>query len=89
MLTVTNTKPPDIAGCHIFAHAYADRVRTFFNRLPPELISGQWKAENWERSCTDKGPGNDCEHGYTGYHQICSLNNMIPLRSDVRSLFDS
>ena len=27
-----------------------------------------------------------CSRKYTGYHQICRINNMIPLRSDVHDL---
>jgi hypothetical protein len=38
--------------------------------------------------CTDRGPDDNCTHDYTGYHQICSLNNMIPLRTDIHGLWD-
>ena len=54
-----------------------------------ELISGQWMAEGWSSWCTDRGPDNDCNHDYTGYYQICCLNNMIPLRSDIHALWDA
>ena len=37
--------------------------------------------------CNDRGPDNNCTHDYTGYQQICSLNNMVPLRTDVHSLW--
>jgi len=38
--------------------------------------------------CTDRGPDDNCTHDYTGYHQICSLNHMIPLCTDIRALWD-
>jgi HNH endonuclease len=82
-------KPPDIIACHIFPHAYRDAVSTFLDRLSAELISGQWVASEWSKYCTDSGPDDKCSHKYTGYHQICCLNNMIPLRSDVHALWDA
>lgn len=40
--------------------------------------------------CTDNGPDGDYSHEYTGHHQMIScLNNMIPLRTDVRFLWDA
>jgi hypothetical protein len=36
----------------------------------------------------DRGPDNDCNHAFTGYHQICCLNNMIPLCADIHCLWD-
>lgn len=67
------SKPPDIIACHIFPYAYQDL----------------WVANRWPTSCTDRGPDDNCSHEYTGYHQICCLNNMIPLRSDVHNLWDA
>ena len=76
-------------ACHIFPYGYQDAVSTFFNHLFVGLISGQWVSNGWSRFCTDLGPGNRPSHEYTGYHQICCLNNMIPLRSDVHTLWDA
>jgi hypothetical protein len=83
------SKPPDIAACHIFPYAYRDQVCTFFNYMSTELISGQWVSNGWPTLCTDRGPDGNCSHEYVGYHQICCLNNMIPLRSDVHLLWDA
>ncbi|KAH9969241.1 hypothetical protein BJV74DRAFT_799381 [Russula compacta] len=65
------TKPPDIISCHIFPHAYHNN----------------WVSSRWLTCCTNNGPDNKVSHEYTGYHQICCLNNMILLRSDVHNLF--
>ena len=83
------TKPPDIIACHIFPIAYQPAVSIFFNHSSAELMSSQWVSMGWSMSCTDRGPDGNCIHDYTGYHQICCLNNMIPLRSDVHDLWDA
>ena len=49
----------------------------------------QWVDGNWEQQCKDHGPDGRVNHNFTGYHHICCLNNMIPLRADVHELFDS
>jgi hypothetical protein len=89
LLEIDRRMPPDIVACHIFPFAYQDVVSTFFHYLSAELISVQWVSSGWPSSCTDRGPGDDCSHDYTGYHQICCLNNMIPLRADIRYLWDA
>jgi hypothetical protein len=43
---------------------------------------------DWERQCLDHGPTGRVDSDFTGYHHICCLNNMIPLRADVHALFD-
>jgi len=71
-LTMTKKKPADIDGAHIFPFAYQDT----------------WVLQGWPEYCSDRGPEGNCSHDYTGYHQICCLNNMIPLRADVHRLWD-
>jgi len=69
-------KPPDIQCAHIFNHAYRD----------------DWVRGDWEYCCTDHGPPGDqigLSHSYVGFHHICCLSNMIPLRNDVHALFDA
>ena len=65
------------------------RLVAFFTCLPTKLIFGQWVADGWPSICTDHGPNSDDKHNYTGYHQICCLNNMIPLCADAYFLWDS
>jgi hypothetical protein len=52
-------------------------------------MSEQWIDENWERQCRDHGPTGHPNHDFTGYHHMCCLNNMIPLRANVHELFNT
>jgi hypothetical protein len=65
------------------------KLVSFFNCLSTLLISGQWVSEDLSTYCDDRGPNNNCEFKYTGFNQMCCLNNMTPLRSDVHDLFDA
>jgi len=73
LLECDTLKPPDIIACHIFPYAYRD----------------QWVSKKWSTACTDCGPDGKCSHEYTDFHQICCLNNMIPLRADIQKLWDA
>jgi hypothetical protein len=88
MFNNSNKKLPDINSCHIFPYAHWKSVSTSSKHLSPELIPSQWVSSGWQSLCTDTGLDDNCTHDYTGYHQICSLNNMISLRSDVHDLWD-
>jgi hypothetical protein len=60
-------------------------IRAGFQDLA--AVDSEWVLQGWPEYCSDRGPEGDCSHDYTGYHQICCLNN-IPLRADVHRLWD-
>jgi hypothetical protein len=90
--TVRGTAGPKPTLHRKFPHLYIPSCIQGSSRyLPstacPQLISGQWVLDKWPALCTDRGPDGNCSHEYTGYHQICCLNNMIPLRADLSVLW--
>ncbi|KAH9994670.1 hypothetical protein BJV77DRAFT_994047 [Russula vinacea] len=71
--SIRNDQPIDVIIHHIFPRVHWDL----------------WLQANYGAQCPDHGPtGHELDSDYIGYHHMCCLNNMIPLRRDLHILFD-